>query len=345
MPLTFEPLPVFTIASRDVGGPESMEEFRRSVADLFAATPIGDAPHRVDLTATHLGNLLLSEVSSSPLAFSRTDELIATVGIDHILVQLYVEGGYEGHAGDAAIAVRPGDVCFLDLLQPIETRATAFTNITCVVPREMLEAQVDSVDGLHGLVLERELANTRMLASHLKSLLLHARSLTPIDAKSAARATVALVAGLVGQRPAAHRPSAIYSSMRQILRHIEANLADSTLTPLSIAQQCGVSRSQLYRMFGCYGGVSELIRARRLRGAALDLVSAANGDRRIGEIARDWGFDDYSTFNRAFRARFDMSPAQARDRSSEMWESLSTSSAVPAAGTELSHWLRTVSRL
>ncbi|MBO9630711.1 MAG: AraC family transcriptional regulator, partial [Shinella sp.] len=72
-----------------------------------------------------------------------------------------------------------------------------------------------------------------------------------------------------------------------------------------------MSRATLYRLFEPVGGVTDYIRTRRLR-AAFDMLTN-DGKRTVGEVAYACGFPDISTFSRAFRHQFGMSPSEVRD--------------------------------
>jgi len=92
---------------------------------------------------------------------------------------------------------------------------------------------------------------------------------------------------------------------------IAARLADRDLTPEKLCQELGISRSRLYRIFEPVGGVSNYIRRRRLLKTRDALGDSADGSP-ISSIAEKWGFMDPSTYSRAFRKEFGISPKDAR---------------------------------
>jgi len=84
-----------------------------------------------------------------------------------------------------------------------------------------------------------------------------------------------------------------------------------------VAHALGCSRTALYRAFArrdC--SVADMIRTRRLDHARQLLAKTASTTR-IGDIAAHCGYADLRTFNRAFRARFGITPGQARERWSQ----------------------------
>jgi AraC-like DNA-binding protein len=53
-------------------------------------------------------------------------------------------------------------------------------------------------------------------------------------------------------------------------------------------------------------------RSRGRRSEQLPLADPAERDRSVSEIAYHWGFNDAAHFSRTFKARFGMSPRDAR---------------------------------
>lgn len=311
--------------------------------DVFDTAPVERFAlddFRLDMRGAHLGRLVLTEVRSSAQRFERERRMVATGGIDHFLAQLYTTGGYAGLADEADIRVRAGDICILDLTRTLSTRAGSFSNVTLVVPRPLLAAAVTDVDRLHGMVLERDRAVTRMLSAHVTALAGQAARFSPGDGDIVSAATVALIARSLDGKAAGSvdRVPIAASPLRRALAHIKQNLHDPALGPALLADRFGLSRATLYRMFEPMGGVAELIRNRRLTAAAIELASGKG--RRVSEIARHWGFADDSNFSRAFRLHFGIAPRDAREQSVAIWDQI-------RAGDDdarFAYWLRTLRR-
>lgn len=334
-------IPTFAIpAAAPVDG---LRSFGIAVGDVFAIQPIEEQPSRpIGVEAWHLGTIMLGRFSGPPLAFDRAPALVAASGLDHILVQLYVEGGFEGIAGDRAIQVLPGDICVFDLADTLSTRSTAFSNISMLVPREAMAVSVEDLATLHGAVIPGTLPLAAILSDYIRSLAERAPLLSPREARLAAHATVAMTGTVLGGEVerADHRRVARAggSPLRRVNAHIEAHIHDPLLDAEQIARDLGLSRASLYRLFEASGGVGRYIRRRRLSGAALDLADPTRTDR-VGEIGRRWGFPNDASFTRAFRLTFGISPRAARARSL----------AIPAPDERdtpdertFAHWMRTL---
>jgi AraC-like DNA-binding protein len=97
---------------------------------------------------------------------------------------------------------------------------------------------------------------------------------------------------------------------QRICAHIEANLGDESLGIASLIDAFGVSRSTLCRLFGSEGGVGSYIRRRRLERARSYLMSDPACS--ITWLLYELGFASERQFQRAFHARYGISPAQWR---------------------------------
>jgi AraC-like DNA-binding protein len=340
-----EELPSFAIEA----APAPLETFAAAVSDVFAVAAPGDGGEpssaAVEAQAWHLGTMMLGRFAGPPLSFVRSPALVAGSGLDHILVQLYVEGGFSGLAGDRPIDVRAGDICAFDLCETLDTRSTAFSNISLLIPRDGFAAGTVDPQALHGLVLSSDQALGAMLADYLASLVARIGTLNRRDALFAATATASLVgtvlSGEVQKRSGQQPVSASASPLRRACAYIDEHIADPDLDTAMLMRALGLSRAHLYRLFAASGGVKRHIRRRRLSGAALDL-SDPRRPLRVGDVARRWGFSSDASFTRSFRAAFGIAPRDARERGLSLLarEDTDGEGHVDAAG--FAYWMRTL---
>jgi AraC-like DNA-binding protein len=97
----------------------------------------------------------------------------------------------------------------------------------------------------------------------------------------------------------------------RILRYIRSSIPDYK----ELAEMEGMSLRTLHRLFQIHGLTpGKWILDQRLEGVADDLRAATLKSRSITEIAFSWGFNDLSSFNRAFKAKFGHSPRALRSR-------------------------------
>ena len=92
---------------------------------------------------------------------------------------------------------------------------------------------------------------------------------------------------------------------------IDAELMSSRLQPSQLCSRLGVSRSHLYRLFEPHGGVARYIQKRRLL-RIFEVLSDPNFRETIAALAAGHGFEDPSSFGRAFRRKFGRSARDVR---------------------------------
>jgi AraC-like DNA-binding protein len=97
---------------------------------------------------------------------------------------------------------------------------------------------------------------------------------------------------------------------RQIVR---SHGGDVGFGPVELGRHLGLSRSNLYRRFQSQGGVARFIQQERLEEARRRLIDP-DRDEPIHAIGLAVGFPDHSTFSRAFRRAFGISPSECRDK-------------------------------
>lgn len=336
-------LPSFHVSTKVVPGDLALAQFEQAVQDVFALRRPNDEPYAVEIVSWHMGTIMVGSFRSSALSFHRSAELVGSSGLDHVLVQLYQEGGFDGHAGDRAVRVEAGDIVVFDLTQTLQTTATDFQNISLLLPRALFGPGDTGIAQLHGLVLPASSPMTGMLASYLTALAERAGSIGRDEALVAARSTAALVTTLLAARideHAAASPSSP-SPVGRINAAIDRHLRDPDFDASRLSDALGMSRATLYRTFESIGGIADYIRHRRLTLAAVALAAPENHSRKIADIAFNSGFASLSAFNRAFKTAFGIPASEARKRSVELWSSKGDGLAEPDS-REFVRWMRTL---
>lgn len=325
-----DPAPVLKL-SEDL---DRFDGWREAISLLFDVGPLDAAVPRdreVDLTSWLLGPMVLGACRSNGHRFDRSAAVIARSGIDHILVQLLIEGEDHLLSGAPAASCRPGDVRILDLGRNAATVTSPYRNLSLVMPRDSLAPLVADIDRAHGLVLAGDSTSGRLLADHLKSLHAAAPAMTVQEAALLTNGTAGLIAACIGaaaDRGDLAAAALVRARLRTMQDHIEETLFEPGLGPDSLMRRFGLSRSRLYDHFAPLGGVEAYIRRRRLR-AALKSLSGVLPPR-IGALAHLCGFASESSFSRAFRAEYGVSPREIRG----------LGSALPTSGADLAAWLR-----
>lgn len=158
-------------------------------------------------------------------------------------------------------------------------------------------------------------AKARLLASHLHALEQLLPAACPADLEELAEATRGLLSASAqrnGTVEALDRVEPTLDQRRLIERIIEDNIASARLDTRRIAALAGVSRSTLYRCFDGAGGVAAHVRDLRLKLAHADLLDRSLARLPINELAQRRGFHCATSFSRAFRRAFGMTPGDLR---------------------------------
>ncbi|MCO6185586.1 helix-turn-helix domain-containing protein [Rhizobium sp. L1K21] len=308
-------LPHQSFDSRGLTPEAAFDGWRSAVAPVFDVAPVHpDQPFAATYDTYHLGDMLVGLGTFGPTTFTRSREKSRIDGIDYLLVQVYTSGGYSGHLDDRPITVQPMEPVTLDMAREARTVSLASSNITVLIPRDLVKSRVFPHG--HMNVGLRGAALGGLLADHLVAL---ARSLPtmPLSAgAAAASATLAMYEAALD--PAEALQQAGTEPFREALfqrarRFIDDRIGSGKIDIASLASELGLSRSSLYRMFEPYRGVESFITDRRLAHARKALTDP-HDIRRIGIIAAACGFDDHSSFSRLFKRRYGVTPAELRSR-------------------------------
>lgn len=309
----------FSVA--DLPGDSRYEVWKESISVIFDvdwSAASSAAGFQAEVVSAHLGHLMLAHTSSLGQGFDRSASLIHRDGIDHCLVQVYLQGETRGLWGSRDHSVvRPGDVLFLDAAQTVKSHASDFANLTVLIPRALLVPYLKVPERFHGRILPRESASGHLLGAHLRMVWSLLGGLPASQSNVIGAGLVDLVGRYFGSTRCdidLDEQPATALALREVIRsHIEQSLEApiSELDPEALAARFGLSRSALYGLFKPLGGVSRYIWHRRLMKARINLLAANPAQRRITDIAFQFGFKDASHFSRAFRDKFGHSPSDA----------------------------------
>jgi AraC-like DNA-binding protein len=304
------------------------------ICDLIPLTPEEDFHFTSRPRMT--GNVLLVESRVSDLEYDRTPAHIARGGLDHYQIALCVEGEMWFSSGRREITARPGDIFLVDMAQPSRTvlrSGSGTTQLTTIIlQRSMLAPRLAHPDSATATLLPAHHPHARLLASHFAAL-----TLSDEPESGSVEGTIEAIADIVAAAAgAADTTERVERAERHlylavIKRHIAGHLTD-TLAAGELCRQFQISRASLYRLFEADGGLAHYISEQRLNRALQLLISPGAQDRRLIDLAVELRFSSDSTFIRAFRRKFGLTPGELRDLY-EMW--LQDTGAVPTFDTVL----------
>jgi AraC-like DNA-binding protein len=267
------------------------------------------------LSSRLIAGLLVSHATFNSHSFCRDQRVIRHSGLDdYYLLQSYPDTAVDGDCEGQAMTAHPGDIAIFDLAREWKGLASIGSSLSVALSREQLD-KVAGRRSLHGVVIKTGSPVTRLLSDFIVSLYELPRVMDQVDALAIEQATFALLAATLGRRAfddAPNDPALSHVLRRRVLEFIDANLSKPGLGPNLLMNRFRVSRAHLYRMFATDGGVMTVIRDRRLYAAYRELTRPGGPSRSITEISHELGFSSSNHFLRAFRARFDMTPSEAR---------------------------------
>ncbi|VVD59203.1 helix-turn-helix domain-containing protein [Pandoraea fibrosis] len=269
------------------------------------------------LTSTHIGRLLVGETAFNSQRHERSRKLALSTSLDQYLIQLFVSGTLDGDCDGRPVVVRPGDIIAMDLSRVANTQISPGATVSLIVPREAIDKSTGG-RSIHGTVLKAEHAVTRLLAGFLVSLADVAGEIEGEEALGVESGAVNLLAEILAKKSDAalfNEDSVLSRVLRsQVLSFINANLTSPSLGLDAIIARFRVSRAHLYRIFEADGGIATVIRNKRLDAAYRALTQGGGrGASSITRLAHELAFSGSNHFLRAFRARFGVTPSEARE--------------------------------
>lgn len=305
--------------STDSVEPGLRTDYWRAISRPFFDVQLHDnksEPHlEGSISSRFIGTLSVGRSSFNSQCYRRDQRIIRQSGLDHsYLIQLRLSGTTEANCEGQAVSIVPGDVTIFDLGRGWTSLASSGSTLAIVLPREPIDRAALG-RSLHSVVFKATSPVTRVLTDFMTGLYGLPADVDNADARTIEEAAIAFFGSVLGQRALNEIPNdpALTQILRQrVIAFVDANLARADLDPALLMRRFSVSRAHLYRMFAAEGGVATVIRDRRLDAAYRKLTHPGSVACSITKIAHDLGFSSSSQFLRAFRARFHITPSDAR---------------------------------
>ncbi|MFJ2398114.1 helix-turn-helix domain-containing protein [Streptomyces sp. NPDC087843] len=267
--------------------------------------------------AYEVDGLAVGDIAATAQSMTRTQRLVDDADAHYLLLAMQVQGVGGITQGDHRTRLDPGDCVVLESRRGFELDFTGSFNLWVFAfpqrlvrlseqeQRRLAARRVDGRTGLAG-VSRRALLDLAGNADELS------RSQSAGALELANDLLVALLS-----EPLAESRQLAGSLQRtlplRIKDHIDRNLADPGLDPAQVAAAFGISTRYLHKLFEPEREtVAHYIRDLRLERVRLRLLDARFADRPISALAFDAGFGDLSGFNRAFKAKYGVSPRELR---------------------------------
>lgn len=265
-----------------------------------------------NLRAFNLGNLVLSSEQFDAMDYEVRPRELRRNGVDHWMLTLNKQGSAVSRTGDFIMNSRPGELSVRSLTRPFSGHCSRVELLILYVPRDAYPHLAGTIDALNGTSASGGVFS--LLADYL--LLLEARLPTLDDRafRQIAQACESMITSCLAPTQdsiEAARAQLAMTMRERAKRYIRSRMRSADLSPDEVGKALGMSRTQLYRLFEQDGGVAREIRMQRLAAAHASLADLGT-EKKISEIAYEFGFSSPDEFGRAFRRQYGYSPKDAR---------------------------------
>lgn len=259
-----------------------------------------------------LNGMALISVSAPTLRAIRPKSLIRRDPTDHWVITI-------GQATTGLMLENdqvslPAGVPFvLSMADSFVSQRDQDSRLQLCIARDKYSSISPGLDAARGRSISTPLGG--MLAEYIRLLERELPSLPDEDAHNLPQAIAAMVAACIapsndGMTAAREQIGATLKEKAR--RCILQNVRSHRLGADMLCRELGMSRSSLYRLLESEGGVAQYIQRLRLLESLAQLSDPSNR-KPIAVIADELGLIDPSSFSRAFRRQFGISPTDARE--------------------------------
>lgn len=290
---------------------------------VYAITPEREerGGFRGAMRSRRLGGLDVVELQCEGHRVLRRSEDIAHAESDtYYLYSQIGEAAWFLQEGRHVLAVR-GDIVLADPNVPFSTGASGdFDFRIWRLPRRTLDDYLAHRGHLPMIHMRRGTPECALMSGCLGALAGDAEGLDPrivVPVADHLVRLVAIAAGIAPELRDAGREAVRDAALRRVMEYAANNLSDPTLSPRHVAKRLGMSVRKLHMLFEPTGlSFSAWLLRRRLAQTCFLLANSPSAGRNLLEIAMSVGFNDLSTFHRAFRTEFGVTPGDYRSSAS-----------------------------
>lgn len=297
---------------------DRFEAWRHAVSTAFVPLDASTEDPRQfhgTLTGLALGSLSVAGVGGDAVTVRRSRQAIAAGDPGVFKFALQVQGSSLTRQDGREAMLSPGDLVIYDTRRPYD--------LVFGEPYRMFVVQIAvehlglSAEQARAVVAQRipGSAGLGALTSSLLSSLdeqLQKGEMAP-DPRAASAVLQLVQATLLSRfRPASEVPTRDVVYLEGV-RHIDDHLGDPDLGVSSVARALHVSVRYLQGVFAQEGTtISEWIRRRRLQRCRMELGDPSQAHRSVSAVAARWGYPEASSFSRAFKHEYGISPGAFR---------------------------------
>jgi AraC-like DNA-binding protein len=269
---------------------------------------------------TDLGDLTVCSGRTSAFKVERTRALARDAMEPSIFVNVQLTGSSMVIQGDREAVLHPGGLVIYDSTAPYTLlNDTGMTGEFFRIPHSALALPHNMIREACAVSLSPGHPLTALTNDYLRRLAADPRLFTAPNSDLVGRPTIEMVRAVIAThlkaREFAAEPLAATLQLR-ILEYARGHLNDPDLCAEQIAAAHYISVRYFYKLLAESGiSLGDWIRTRRLEACRQELATSSLGSAGpiIAAVARRHGFSNMSSFSRAFRAEYGLSPREWRD--------------------------------
>lgn len=277
----------------------------------------GERPPGV-LRASQIGDMMLlrSTAQEGRLVTARSDRLIHRSNIDDFLLGMVAEGNFSISQNGRQASLAPGEIILIDSRQKYELEVSgALDLIVLKIGRNSVQTHIMEYGRYLGLPLKTEWGIGFVVKKMLNACIETAPYMGASEGRRLEFGLIDLIGAayrsqMDGSEAGGKQTYKIFSRLRQF---VEDHLADPELGPAMISRELGLSDRYVRKMFAAHGAtLMGWIKDRRLQKCHQAISQGGSDYASFADIAYAHGFSDISSFNRAFKAKFRVTPSEVR---------------------------------
>lgn len=298
--------------------------FREGLCSAFMPWSIDRGPQaefegRVESVILESGSV--GRVRMTPVTAARTKADVSKSAAECIYGNFVLAGELQIEQHGRRNVARRGDVILYDSAYPLtlkEQHDHHYEDLPFMIPKAEF-ADVHGLEDVFGNVVLRRGSLIRPLSSSLAFLAENLSSLSCVEVAGLFDACVSLLPIAVGyaereRKETSDIPQA-NQSLRAILDFINRHIGSTALSPQVAADNLGITVRYVHKLFAAkHMTFGSYVTSKRLDLIRRDLISPSCRYEAISVLAFRWGFNELSTFNRAFKQRYGITPSQYRAR-------------------------------
>lgn len=303
------------LSTSDIPPGDQVAYWVDAVCDSFVhmdCEPERDRPFFGEISLDIAGALQIATATSTAQRTNRSPRQVARDSAESLFICFQRVGRGRMIQDGRESELKPGDFHLAESARPFRTIFDGdFSSTVLRVPRSAMLQRLGAPERFTAMTIDGSAGVGALISPLLREL---PRHLDAIPAVARGRFADNLL-DLIATAFLATNDSAQLTARMTLTRAklcIETHLGEELSAEL-IAARCSCSVRHLNRLFEREGtSLMHHVWERRLARCHRDLLDPAMGHRLIGEIAFAAGFNDLSHFSRAYRARYGISPREAR---------------------------------